>query len=486
MVIVWRTCTASAQQYFTLQDFLQSYFNVVLQDQTIPDSYTYIDVKYKNSTNTHFATLLQKVIYLWYFPNIPTYLPLKSYITQRQVADIIKSNIHKEIAYQDDGYVSSQRLVSVLSQVQECMQQKKQNISQWNSQALNYNLLESVYSILHEDYIDKNSIDSQELLYGATQWLVKSLNDEHTVFMPPPQATNFTDEMQWNFEGIGAYIESKQQGIIHIVAPIQGSPADLAWLLPGDQILMVDEHKVTKDTQVNQVIDRIKWPRGTLVIIKYLRNKKEYNVSIQRDTVVIKNIESKVYTWGTCYINIRMFDFWVYQDFSSTIDSIWHSSTCNTYIFDVRNNPGGSLDEVQQMLNYIVPTKSPSIIIKGNDYNETLFSQDIPGKKITETNSIILTNKGSASASEIFAGVAKEYGNHVKIIGEPTFGKWSVQTMVEYSDGSVLKYTIAKWYTGKYQKNIDKIWLFPDITIYDDVNTSADEQLDYARSYIFK
>ncbi|MEI7557695.1 MAG: S41 family peptidase [bacterium] len=155
----------------------------------------------------------------------------------------------------------------------------------------------------------------------------------------------------------------------------------------------------------------------TLTII---RNNKELSITVIRDKIEVKNIETKIYTGGNCYINIRMFDMNVHQDFDSAMQKLT-PSTCTRYTFDLRNNPGGSLDEVASMLEYFVPPGSPSVIIKGKGFNQTIVAEGNSGNRITEKNIVILMNGGSASASEIFVGGIKDYGSHVTLIGQKTF-----------------------------------------------------------------
>ena len=420
------------------------------------------------------------------FPNVASVLPLSSLVTQKQVHDMIQSKLPMDIGYTENVYVTTDRLWNVLAQVQNIVQK---NISQQVvtiNQSMNYGVLENMYQTLHTEYIDTTKLTGNTLLYGAAKWLANSLNDPYTTFMPPTQATDFNDEIQWQFEWIGAYVDIKKPWVIVITAPINWSPANRAGLLPGDQIIKVDDHEVIDSTELTQVVSWIKWLPWTSVTLTILRNNTQLTIPVTREKIVIKNIESKIYSWHLCYMKINLFDFGIHEDFNLVMDKTFSPSICSKYIFDVRNNPGWSLEEVVQMLNYIVPTKSPSVIIKWKTYNQTLVAEGDSWIKITDKNIIVLINKWSASASEIFAGVIKDYWTHVALIGENTFWKWSVQTITEYPDGSLFKYTIAKRYTGKSQKNIDKIWFFPDEHIYNNSKTTVDEQLDYALSYTVK
>lgn len=154
---------------------------------------------------------------------------------------------------------------------------------------------------------------------------------------------------------------------------------------------------------------------------------------------------------------MNSFDTSLAKNFSQALQHEFSAAHCTRYIFDLRNNPGGSLQEVLSMLDYIVPTEKVSAQV-GSQQSTTLYhSRPISGTKITDKPMFLLINDGSASASEIFVATTKEYAPYAKIIGHKSYGKGTVQTMLSYSDGSLLKYTIAKRYTGKEKKNIDKV-----------------------------
>jgi len=168
-------------------------------------------------------------------------------------------------------------------------------------------------------------------------------------------------------------------------------------------------------------------------------------------------METKIFTGGKCYIAIRSFDAAISTNFTKIMQGDFGSVHCTRYIFDLRNNPGGSLQEVLNILNFIVPTGKSSAQVGSQQSTTRYLSRPVSGTKITDKPMFFLINAGSASASEIFVATAKEYAPQAKIIGQKSYGKGTVQTMLYYPDGSLLKYTIAKRYTGKDKKNIDKV-----------------------------
>jgi carboxyl-terminal processing protease len=316
-------------------------------------------------------------------------------------------------------------------------------------------------------------------MYWTVQGLVNSLKDEYTVFFPPTEAKDFNDELTAEYEWIWAYIEMIKPGELIIVSPISWSPAEKIGLKAGDRIIEINGNKIGESTDVQTVTSRIKWPEGSQVTIKILRDKKEFAFKVKRERITIKNVELKQLSWNICDVSIRMFGLWTANEFASIITQS-QDKKCKKYIFDLRNNPWWSLDDVASILSYFVPDNKPVVIIKSTTEN-TIIHASPNTIKITDKPIMILINKGSASASEIFAGTIKEYGKKVTLLGEKSFWKWSVQQLVEYSDWSILKYTIAKRYTGKLQKNIDKNWIDPDIKITDNPETKADEILEYAK-----
>jgi carboxyl-terminal processing protease len=217
----------------------------------------------------------------------------------------------------------------------------------------------------------------------------------------------------------------------------------------------------------------IKWPKWTAVKLKVRRWDKEIDFTVTREKIIVENIESKILNNNYCYMAIHMFSFWIDRDFDL---NIWKLKDCTKYVFDVRNNPGWWLKEVSDMLWYFVPTWETTVSIKDRYGTEDLKAINKPFK--INKNVIVLINWWSASASEIFAWTIKDYIPGTLLIWEKTFGKWSVQNIIDYVDGSMLKYTQAKRYTWKSKRNIDKEGIDSDIKIKDNPDTTNDEILD--------
>lgn len=483
-----------ADYSINLEQFLNGFFSVVVKNEELPKSFEYIQLKYKNVNKwTKLYKNLQKAVYLDLFPNANIELPLGQKLTQLQVTNIIK----KWFDFIETGDARKIANIDWLRDILLDIQNKQidQSLYNWTTKNDNADLSNDIDDItssplfkdilvrLNSTYISSGSLDEKAMLYGSLKWLVDWLHDPYTSFFPPTEAKSFDDQLQGEYFGIGAYVEMNKPGKLIITAPIVWSPAEKAWLKWWDRVIKINDHIVTEEYSLDTVISWIKWPAKTTVILKIMRDGKVIEISVIRDKIVIKNIETKIYDswtkWSICYVGIHMFDMWVANDFDTAMQET-SKYNCTKYVFDLRNNPGGSLEEVADMLNYFVPNKETSILIKSKFENEEIISSQPKYKKLTWDTVRVIINKWSASASEIFAWVIKDYISKALIIGENSFGKWSVQNLLNYSDWSMLKYTVAKRYTGKSKTWIDHIGFAPDVKIIDNTGTVIDEILEYA------
>lgn len=470
-----------ADSSLTLEQVLDSYFRVVTDSVDIPKSYSSIHIKYTNISQQHFLyPLLQKAIYLDVFPNISMELPLSNHITQKQASIVLRYAFPFIATGSSRLSVSTDWITPLLLDIKKYRSSLSSGTaSDVLSESDVYN---DVVSKLRSSYYYHTGITQTGLLYWAIQGLVNSLDDPYTSFFPPTEADSFTDQLEGQFYGIGAYVEMSEPWVFLITATIDGTPAQKAGLRAWDRILQVDNHIIDVKTSSSQAVSWIKGPSGTTVSIKYLRDWKIFTIDVVRKKIEIPNIESKVFTWWkfpVCVITLRMFDLWVSNQFSKLIWQFSHDN-CSKYIFDLRNNPWWSLQEVSTMLHYFVPFWEPVVSVKSTSSQDIYFSSPPQYSQLTGQIIRILVNWGSASASEIFAWVVREYVPNSLLVGQKTYGKWSVQNLVSYDDGSLFKYTVAKRYTGKKDINIDGIWFTPDVIIEDKVGTGKDVILDWA------
>jgi len=465
-----------AEKFLNMGEFLTIYLGWV--SENIPNSRTYIAVKYKNITKwSELYKSLQKWIYLDLIPNIEGILPKDGYVSQEKISKLLQTKQKNKFNYIVWEKVSLERTKYMINQSKKIyVDSDKSDISQ--------KIFEDVKKKLKENYIYPENIDKKQMWYGAIQWYIDAIEDKYTVFFPPEEAKDFDDSIEWNFEWIWAYIEMTEPWTIIITAPIKNSPAEKWWIKAGDMIIKVWDNKIEKTTSTDELIHWIKWPAWTYVNILIKRWWAEILFKIKRDKIILPNVEYELLTGNNCYMSINQFNRQSIIQFRDAIN-YFANNKCEKYIFDVRNNPGWVLDDVWYMLNYFVPQWESIVNIKYKNDNISMFASD-KVQKLTDENMMVLINWGSASASEIFAGVIKDYVPNSILLWTKTFWKWSVQNLIEYMDGSMLKYTVAKWYTGKSDKNIDLEWINPDLKLEDDIKSERDEVLEVAKIYKFK
>lgn len=469
LLLILTISVSKAEKFLNFGEFFTVYFDTIWSD--IPQSYKYIKLNFKNINNTwKVYNALQKWVYMNLLPNQKIDLKLNQKITQKQVSMLIKSNFDTDIQYLS-WWVTLDRLWDILLQLQELDFQRTSTQDQ---------IMEHVYDTLKSNYFYENSLKDEVMNYWAIKWMVKSLNDPYTEFFTPDEAKEFNEDINWEFEWIWAYLEKNKNWEIIIVSPLKWSPAQKAGIQAQDIIIQINDTSITPDTNLTQVVKMIKWPQWTTVKLKIRRSGKELDFIIKRERIVIENIESKILDNQYCYMAIHLFSLWINKDFDLNMTKF---KDCPKYVFDLRNNPWWWLKEVADMLGYFIPNWEPVVTIKNRYWSEDLKAKNKPYK--VDKNIMILINWGSASASEIFAWTIKDYIPSTLLIWEKTFGKWSVQSIIDYLDWSMLKYTQAKRYTWKSKRNIDKDWIDSDIKIKDNLETTNDEILDSIQKLSF-
>jgi len=325
----------------------------------------------------------------------------------------------------------------------------------------------------------------QRMLYGAIDGMIQSLGDPYSDFLTPEESLQFKEDMSGSYEGIGAEI-GIQDGILTVISPIKGTPAEAAGILPGDKILEINGEK-TEEMTLTQATMKIRGKEGTEVNLKIKRDDQTLDFKIKRSKIDIPTLDFKMIDGDIAYIQIYNF----YEDatslFKDAANKILNSKS-DKIILDLRNNPGGYLNVATDIANFFI--KEGNVILK----------EETDGGKVTEVFSkgpgafanfkvVILINKGSASASEILAGAIKENNPQTtKIIGEKSFGKGTVQEVVSLSDKSSLKLTVARWLLPS-GTSIDKNGISPDIEIVtseEEAKAGKDPQLEKAIEEVSK
>ncbi len=316
----------------------------------------------------------------------------------------------------------------------------------------------AIRDLLQKQYLYKERIDPAKATGTGADALVKTLNDPYTVYMPPAENKQFQEQIAGEITGIGVQIEYRDTGLL-IVAPLPNSPAEKAGLKGGDLITAVND-VILKGLSYQDAVMKVRGPRGTTATLTILRDGQEMTVPVTRDTVKVPEVELSM-KGSIAVVKIGQFGDTTDMSIRATFSQVQESKP-RALIIDLRNNPGGLLHAADVLMSAFIPKGSVVANIHSRDgiYTETtdtdpIFSEDLPV--------MLLVNKGSASASEIVAGAFQDY-KRATLIGETTFGKGTVQQLVEFKDGSSLKMTIAEWKTPKDRK-IDGIGVIPDIAV---------------------
>ena len=306
-----------------------------------------------------------------------------------------------------------------------------------------------VWNVLNTQYVITHASSTiptnQAKMWGAIEGLTASYGDPYTVFFPPQQAKDFADNISGSFGGIGLEIDQNSDGVLEVVAPLKGTPAAAAGFLPGDLIVGIDATS-TQGVSSDQAVDMIRGPVGSYVTLTIVRGNKEMAVKVQRETIQVPEIDYGLNKTTVVY-DIALYEFTSNSaDLFETAFTAFKNSGSKLLVIDLRNNPGGYLDAAVTIASHFLP-KGKTIVTEdyeGHQTNDVLTStgtDDVPpGTKV-----VILINQGSASASDILSGALKDNGV-ATLIGTRSFGKGSVQTLIDV-DGGSLKVTIARWLT---------------------------------------
>ncbi len=346
-------------------------------------------------------------------------------------------------------------------------------------QEVDFSQFWDVWSRLEQNYVDRSKIDRTKLVNGAISGMVKAVGDPHTVFFPPVQAKQFQEDVHGSFGGIGAEIGIKKD-ILTVISPLKGSPAEKAGLLAGDKILKIGA-TTTIDLTVEEAVSYIRGEIGTKVILTIARDSWDSvkEISIKRDTIVVPIIDAKEKGDGIFYIHLLNFNEKSPDEFRRGISEFINSGD-KKLLLDLRGNPGGYLSAAVDIASWFISSGEVVAREKLSDGNETLYRSS--GHNLLEKIPVVvLIDQGSASASEILAGALRDIRG-IKLVGNKSFGKGSVQEVENLRGGASLKITIAKWLTPK-GVSIDEKGLDPDITIdikKEDLDAGKDPQLEKA------
>jgi carboxyl-terminal processing protease len=322
-----------------------------------------------------------------------------------------------------------------------------------------------VLSLVEANYVDE--IDTQRLVQGAIRGMLKEL-DPHTAFMTEDMFKEMQVDTKGEFGGLGITIGMKND-VLTVIAPIEDTPAWRAGIKAGDRILKVDGEP-TKDMSVENAVKRMRGVPGTSVTISVMREefKEAKDFVIVRDIIKLKSVKSRVIDTTVGYVRITSFQERTDADLEQALAALWaQNPALKGIVLDLRNNPGGLLDQAVLVSGSFLEKGRLVVYTKGRKANNNVEYKVRGGGGRTAFPMVVLVNHGSASASEIVAGALQDWGRAV-ILGVDTFGKGSVQTVVPLEDGSGLRLTTAKYYTPK-GRSIQNTGIKPDILVPDAV-----------------
>jgi len=346
------------------------------------------------------------------------------------------------------------------------------------------------YARIKANYVDK--VTDEELVQGAVKGMVDALPDPYSGYLTPDQYQASRDDLSGEFTGIGAEVGVKNladpadqasctiistQCALVIIAPLDGSPAEAAGLQPGDIVLTIDGGSTAGSTVQDEVF-KVRGPAGSDVTLHVQRGDRELDVTVTRQTIQIQVVETRMLDAGTGYIRLSLFTDDAVDRFREGLASL-KADGAHALVFDLRDNPGGFITSAQGVASQLVGDGLLFTVESGGNAQR----YEAEGGGLATDRSIrvaVLVNQGSASASEIVAAALKERGR-ATIVGQPTFGKNTVQVWTDLPDGGGLRLTTDRWFTPNHN-SVEGGGLAPDVVVSvpDLLPAGSDPALDRA------
>lgn len=348
---------------------------------------------------------------------------------------------------------------------------------------VDFSLFWDAWHIIEEKYVERDNLDYQQMVYGAINGLLESLDDPYSIFMEPPDSKKFIDDMGGSFEGIGAEVGIRQD-VLTIISPLEGMPAQQAGLKAGDKILKVDD-TLTADLSLDEAVNLIRGEKGTTVSLLIARDSwsEAKEIKVVRGTIKIPIINWEFKEGKIAYIQFYHFTENSPGEFERVIEEILKEKPAGL-VLDVRNNPGGYLEVAIDLASWFLP-RGELVVSEDFGNGEKKEYRSRGYGYLEEMPTVVLINEGSASASEILAGALRDIQG-IKLVGQQSFGKGSVQQLEKMDDGSSIKITVAKWLTPSGHC-INEEGIKPDIEIEiseEDIDQMRDPQLEKALEII--
>ncbi len=340
-------------------------------------------------------------------------------------------------------------------------------------------LFGEVLEKINKEYVDE--INQSESMDSAIDGLLQSL-DPYSAYMSPEIFNEMQTETSGEFGGLGIEV-SMEAGVVKVISPIDDTPASRAGIKAGDYIVKIDDIQV-QGKSLSEAVDLMRGPVGSGIELTVRRRgvKKALTFNIIREIIQIKSVKAELIEKNIGYVRLTSFNENSGKQIEREIRTLENNDNVNSYILDLRNNPGGLLSQAIKISDFflnsgeIVSTKS-----RKPSENRKWFAKD--GDLTNGKTIIVLINYGSASASEILAGALKDHKRAI-LLGENSFGKGSVQSIIPLKNKGAIRLTVAKYYLPS-GKSISEVGVSPDIEISEDgddfrIKTKTDNQLNYA------
>ncbi|MBY7144107.1 peptidoglycan-binding protein [Virgibacillus sp. NKC19-3] len=308
------------------------------------------------------------------------------------------------------------------------------------SQSDDMQKVDQAFNLIQQNYLE--DVEDQQLIEGAIEGMLATLEDPHSSYMDVEMMEQFNEQIESSFEGIGAEV-SMVNDIVTIVSPIKDSPAEEAGLRANDQVLSVDGENLD-GLNLNEAVAHIRGEKGSEVVLEIQRSGSDpFEVTLVRDEIPVETVYNDIETVDgkkTGVLEVTNFSENTATEFNEQLEML-EDEGIEGLVIDVRGNPGGLLDVVEEMASLFVPEDTPYLQIEDNNGEVTPYYSQLEETK--EYPISVVVDEGSASASEILAVAMKEMGYDV--VGQPSFGKGTVQQAVPMGDGSTIKLTTDKW-----------------------------------------
>ena len=334
------------------------------------------------------------------------------------------------------------------------------------------------WNYVHDLYVDQ-PVNDEAMMQGAIKGMLDSLGDQHTSYMDPLQYQNASTDLQGEYEGIGAWVNTDSE-YLTISEPMKGSPAEKAGLKPGDQIIAIDGEDMT-GIFPELARQKVLGPAGSKVVLTIQRGELEpFDVEVTRASITVASVESEMLEGNIAYVRLRNFGSHSTDEMRAALTDLMAQDP-EGLIFDLRNNPGGGLQTAVEIASQFIEGGN---VVLYEEYGDgtRVTHQAIQGGLATDIPLVVLVNEYSASASEVVAGAIQDY-ERGQLVGETTFGKGSVQQWIPLSNSEgAVRITVARWLTPN-ERQIHEVGLTPDVVVTrDETDTSSesDPQLDTA------